>query len=223
MALVAQFTTPVEIFAAGRALIDSPVDTLELERVVPTGDSVVPFVWAWGDDLDAYETRLAEDPNVDAVRGLADADGSRLYRVEWSNDRSDVIRELFELEFTLLSGVCTDDGWTFDFRFQSGDAAAEFRQRLAASDVSYDLARLTRGVGDTPHDSYGLTPEQRDILAVAAEEGYFEEPRGVTLSVIADELDISLSAASGRLRRAHDALVRNTVLGDAPARPSRPD
>lgn len=217
MALVAEFVTPTEAFAAGRAFADCPVNVLELERVVPTDDAVVPFLWAWGDDLDAYETRLAEEVGGDCVHRLADADGGRLYRIEWIDGRSGEILELFEHEFTLLSGVCTDDGWTFEIRFPSSDAAAAFRQELAASSISYDLTKVTKGGSGVTGRSYGLTSEQQEILAVAAEEGYFEEPRQATLADVAAELGISVSAASGRLRRAHGALVGNTVLDDLPA------
>jgi len=222
MALVAEFTAPHETFAAGRAFADCPVDVVELERIVPTDDTVLPFMWAWGDGLDAYEERLAAEPGVDAVHRLATTDGGRLYRVEWRTARSVVIRELFALEFTLLSGVCTDDGWTFEFRFPSGDAAAAFRNELATTGIRYDLRKVTRQVDGVPDPTYGLTTDQHEILTVAAERGYFEEPREATLSDVADELGISTSAASGRLRRAHGVLVRNTVLDEpASGRPTR--
>lgn len=216
MSLVAEVTTPVEVFAAGRAFADCAVESLELERVVPTDTAVVPFLWAWGDGLDAFEGRLAADPGVEGVRPVEETDDGRLYRVEWISDRSSAIRELFEHEFALLSGVCTDAGWTFEIRFPSSDDAAAFRRQLASSDVTFHLTRVEEDAAVAGDRSYGLTADQQEILAVAAEKGYFEEPRRAGLADVAAALDISVSAASGRLRRAHAALVGNTVLSDAP-------
>lgn len=217
MALVAEFTTPTEAFAAGRALADCPVSRVELERVVPTDATLVPYLWAWGDGLREYETRLAADPVVADVDPLDRQDDCALYRVDWSGDRATVVRELFDLDFTLLSGVCTRDGWTFELRFPSRDAAAAFQRQFADSGIPHDLTKVSTQVASHAGGQYGLTAEQREALAVAARSGYFEEPRDATLADLAAELDISLSAASGRLRRASATLVYNTILDDAAA------
>jgi len=222
MTLVVEFTIPLETFAAGRAFADCGIDAVELERVVPTDDALLPFLWTRGDDLDAYEGRLAAEPGVAGVTRLAETDDGRLYRVEWLEDRSSAIRELFEYEFTLLSGVCSEGGWTFEVRFPSSDAAAAFRRALASYRIPYDLTKVTNGATGVTEASYGLTDDQRDILVVAARRGYFEEPRRATLSEVATELGISVSSASGRLRRAQDALVRNTVLDELAASDPRP-
>jgi len=52
-----------------------------------------------------------------------------------------------------------------------------------------------------------LRPEQRRVLELAAEEGYYETPRETTLDEIAAELDWPRSTVSYRLRRAEAALV----------------
>jgi predicted DNA binding protein len=218
MALVAEFTTPTETFAAGRAFDDCPVSRVELERIVPTEATVVPYLWVWGDDHREYETRLAAEPGVTDVQRLDVQDDCGLCRVEWSNDRATVVWELFDLEFTLLSGVCIADGWTFEVRFPSNDAAAVFQRQLAASGIPHDLTKVSTQVASHSGEQYGLTTEQREVLAAAARSGYFEEPRDATLADLADELDISLSAASGRLRRASATLVHNTIFG-GPAAP----
>lgn len=224
MALVAEFTTPIEAFAAGRALAGSPASTVELERIVPTDSSLVPFLWVWGDGLAEYETRLAAESGVDDVRRVVTQDDRALYRVDRDSQRPSTTRKLFDLEFTLLSGVCTGGGWTFEIRFPSSDAAAAFRSRITEIDVPHDLTKLSTEVESDGARSFGLTAEQRETLAAAVRHGYFEEPRDATLSELADELDISLSAASGRLRRASATLVQNTVLSQSmPSRPSSHD
>ncbi|QAU14189.1 bacterio-opsin activator [Halorubrum sp. BOL3-1] len=50
--------------------------------------------------------------------------------------------------------------------------------------------------------------EQREILNVAVERGYFETPREVTLDELADELELPRSTVSYRLRRATAELAK---------------
>jgi predicted DNA binding protein len=54
-----------------------------------------------------------------------------------------------------------------------------------------------------------LTEKQRETLEFALTEGYYERPREVDLGTLADELDISKSAVSQRLRTAETKLITN--------------
>lgn len=49
---------PRDTFVAGRALADTDGLTVELERIIPTGEMVVPYLWVWGEDLRTYEENL---------------------------------------------------------------------------------------------------------------------------------------------------------------------
>ncbi|MFQ3284483.1 MAG: hypothetical protein ACI9TI_001392 [Natronomonas sp.] len=57
----------------------------------------------------------------------------------------------------------------------------------------------------------GFRPEQRDVLVAAAEHGYFETPREVTLEELAGVLDLPRSTVSYRLRRAIAELVETFI------------
>jgi predicted DNA binding protein len=59
--------------------------------------------------------------------------------------------------------------------------------------------------------SRSIRDDQRETLELAAERGYFETPREVTLDDIADELGVPRSTASYRLRRAVSELVSDYV------------
>lgn len=52
-----------------------------------------------------------------------------------------------------------------------------------------------------------IPPRQREFLNTAAEEGYFEIPREVTLEELADEMGITKTTASNHLRKAERELV----------------
>lgn len=52
---------------------------------------------------------------------------------------------------------------------------------------------------------------------LASERGYFDVPRVVTVDELADDLGVSTTSVSERLRRGIDNLVDNTLRVDAPA------
>ncbi|WP_324664463.1 helix-turn-helix domain-containing protein [Haloarcula sediminis] len=56
-------------------------------------------------------------------------------------------------------------------------------------------------------DSVSVRPEQRRVLELAAENGYYETPRQTTLDDLAEQLDWPRSTVSYRLRQAEAALV----------------
>ena len=60
-----------------------------------------------------------------------------------------------------------------------------------------------------PFSSVPMRPEQRRILELAAEEGYYETPRGTTLEELASKLDCPRSTVSYRLRQAEAGLVES--------------
>lgn len=215
MALVAEFTIARETFAVGRALTGTEGLTIELERIVPTDESVVPCYWVWGNDLDRYDENLAFESGVASSEVLARTDGGALYCIEWDDEMSAVVNGLFDLDFTLLSGICTADGWEIEVRFPSTEAAGAFQQHLAERGVPHSLERVSQLADDHRKANGGLTPRQHEALVVAYRTGYFDEPRETDLGELADRLGISPSSASGRLRRGHAALIEEhlAVIG----------
>ncbi len=60
----------------------------------------------------------------------------------------------------------------------------------------------------------GLPDEQRTALQAAVEHGYYETPRRIELSTLAEQLDVPRSTLSYRLRRAEAALATAFVDAD---------
>ncbi|QCC59437.1 helix-turn-helix domain-containing protein [Natrinema thermotolerans] len=60
-----------------------------------------------------------------------------------------------------------------------------------------------------------LTDRQREVLRVAVEEGYYEEPRQVTYGDIAARLDCSAGTVGQHLRRIEARLMSSLISGDA--------
>jgi predicted DNA binding protein len=61
-----------------------------------------------------------------------------------------------------------------------------------------------------------LAEEQREALHAAVEHGYYQTPRAVDLSTLAETLDLPRSTLSYRLRRAEAQLAQQFVANDRP-------
>jgi len=86
--VILEFSIPASEFQLGEALSGSSVQ-LELERIVPTGNTIMPFVWATGDDHDRFAETVRSHPNVRELLALDRVGDSGLYRIEWETPPKD--------------------------------------------------------------------------------------------------------------------------------------
>lgn len=212
-----------EEFALHETFSAVPDLTLECTQLVASGEqTVLPLLWMTTDDHSALRSALAADPSVNAAEELLEADGRRLYRLDWSDDVRLIFRVILDAETVLLGGFGAENRWTFELLFPTREALGRVCDRCQLYEVDYSIDRI-RGFDnhngdDTPRSTrIGLTPEQYEAIATAYKHGYFTVPREITLDELAASLGISHQALSERLRRAHDTLVgeclRNPCLG----------
>lgn len=113
-------------------------------------------------------------------------DGSELWQVGFDNGKQ-ANRALADLdrhnEFTIEERETVDIDALFEVMRNVDSAAAILESIRELSDV------------------------ERETLSVAINEGYFEEPRNVTLESLAGEFDISDTAVSKNMRRAERKLL----------------
>ncbi len=183
--------------------------------------------------IDARPPQLRSDGNVllrfsapadDDLRATLDADDDIRYLHVSQVDGTDSYRCLSKHPCVVHELV--DVGFLVDsMRYRDGTA------RLRGAVVGYDVLQgvmeaAGRTVGitltqvqplqaeeDEPvGPGYMLTPAQEESLRVAVEMGYFDLPRDVTATEVADEMGISKSAFLERLRRAQGSLL-GTLYG----------
>lgn len=81
--------------------------------------------------------------------------------------------------------------------------------RAVGASVSVDwLVNGSGGESTAEIDVSTITDKQQEAMETALEMGYYETPREAALGELADELDISESAASQRLNAAETKLVK---------------
>lgn len=76
--------------------------------------------------------------------------------------------------------------------------------------ASITPARLVKGT-EVSVDLDVLTDKQREAVVLALDSGYYRRPREATLAHLADQLDITKSAVSQRLRTAERKIIKSAM------------
>lgn len=212
MSVIVEFTLDGEEFTLGRVLAGPPRMHVELERIVPTGPSVVPFLWARGENHEAFERRVLESEPVSDLVVLDRLDDEVLYRIEWTDEPHSLLEGIDRTEGVILE-ASADDGWTFRLRFSDHDYLSRFYNYCTDNDIAIHIERsytLTER-SDVKHD-FGLSREQREALVLGLRRGYFATPSRVSLDDLSDELGISQQAMSDRIRRGTERVLTEVLL-----------
>lgn len=219
MATEATFTVPSDQFPLGTVFEQLPGVTVELERIIPAREVVIPYFWVRGTTADDIEGAFTDHPGVAQIDRVDSVEDQYLLRVEWASDYEDVLTVLAAAEISLIEATGTDREWTFDVRGDARSDIATFQSRCRAADIPITLTQLQ---GLTPVETgteAALTDTQQEALVLAYERGYFESPRQVTMAELGEELDISQQAVASRLRRGINHILGNTLSTLSP--PSR--
>lgn len=199
MATEATFTVPSDQFPLGTVFDQLPDVTVELERIIPARDVVIPYFWVRGTEVDNIESAFTGHPGVEEIRLVDSIEDEYLLRVEWALDYDDVLTTLTETEVPLIEASGTNQQWTFGIRGDDRSDIAEFQQRCRELDIPITLSELHALTPVETGTEAALTDTQQEALVLAYERGYFESPREVTLEEIGEELDISQQAVGSRL------------------------
>lgn len=211
MATEASFTVDQPDFPLSAVFENLDGATIELDRVVPTTDAVVPYLWIHGGDAGDLTTDLADDAGIEDVAVVDELDDQFIVRVRWNLDHESVLTAIVETDVVLLSGVGSEERWTFEVRADEQRDLSAFQSYCRAHDVSVDLTQLHELSMVDAGDEYDLTDAQHKVLELAYANGYFDSPRAATQADIAEELGVSRQAVSSRLQRGLRRLVAETV------------
>lgn len=173
--------------------------------------------------LESGLSALQEHPNMFECDLFKKTEGTALIRT--TIDETDAMGTIRDNDGYITGPFRIADGserWEvgFDDRAEADGALAELernneftvesRQSMAADDL-YDLLDNADAAGDLLEGCRSLSAVERETLTVAAEKGYFDQPRGATLQMLADEFDVSDTAVSKNVRRAERKVLRRVV------------
>lgn len=165
-------------------------------------------------DLDRFETGLERDHTIGSFKRVIELGDEAIYRFEYSADATVFSGAITGVDGISLEWVNDGTAWTVRVWLPERQALASLWEYASEHGIEFSLERVTDSTAGGESD-HGVTPNQREAILLALEMGYFEEPRGATMSEVATELGISQPAAGGRLRRGLRRLVVNTLAADA--------
>ena len=213
MSVIVEFSISTEEFVFGSALATVEDMTIELEAIVPTGNRIVPYFWATGQDFQEFEEHVLSDPDIAKLTQLDRVGETALYRTEWTYDVNGLLHGLAETEAVVLEAMTVEDGWYFRVRFPDHDLLGRYYNFCTEREISLHVERVyTLTEASRAGRSLDLTPGQREAIVLAVQRGYFKVPRETDLSEIADELGVSQQAASKRVRRGADKVLQGALL-----------
>lgn len=219
MATIANFRLPVDGLPLGRAIRDDPTVRVELERIVPAEEGILPFFWVWEcADLERFERVVAETRSVRSLEEVTRVENGRLYRARWNADVEGLVHGISKTGGTILDGHGSADGWRIELRFVDHTRIRSFLEYCQDNGVPIELGRVYTDADASNGFHFGLTESQRETIRTAYDRGYFDEPRGVTQAELAAEFDVSQRAISRRIRRGLSTLVESTIASDSNAR-----
>ena len=211
MATEATFTVPSDQFPLGSVFERLPGVTVELERIIPAQDVVVPYFWVRGTEIDDIESAFLDHPGVEAIRLVDSVEDEYLLRVEWTTEYDGVLSTLLETEVPLIEAVGTSQRWTFDIRGDDRRDIASFQERCLELGIPITLTKLHALTPIESEAETALTDPQQEALMLAYERGYFNSPRDVSMESLGDELGISQQAVSSRLRRGISSILGSAL------------
>lgn len=212
MAVLIDLEIDADDFDLGRVTAGDEDIHIKLDRVVPTGNEVMPFFWAEGDDFEAFERRVRNERIVDELEALERVEDQILYKVTWGTDVHNFTRILTESGATILEAH-GNTPWVFKLRFATHSGLRDFHNLCREQDIGFRVNSISTEL--RPADDgvmYRLTARQHETIVTAVQEGYFEVPRRISLQDLSEEFDVSPQAVSERLRRAENEVLRTVLL-----------
>ncbi|WP_226021945.1 helix-turn-helix domain-containing protein [Halomicrobium salinisoli] len=212
MAIEASFTLQQADFPL-TAVFEQLTDvTIELDRVVPTGEAVIPYFWISADDTGKLTTDLSDDIGIEQIKVIDEVEKQMFVRIDWNLSRESILTAIVNTDITLLSGIGTEEQWTFEVRASEQQVLSDFQTYCKDHDIPIELTELHAISSFKSDREFDLTDGQREALVLAYSNGYFDSPREATQADLAAELGITRQAVSSRLQRGTRRLVASALI-----------
>jgi hypothetical protein len=211
MSVIAQLTLESPILRE-TLRAEPDVRLIRVQQSMHGDDPAKLMFWAESPDLEGFEAAAEDDPSVSAVVCLTRSRERTLYRIDVADSCEEQLTypTLVELDIAILHAEGTNDGWNTRLHAPNRRSLQRYIDACREADLSVSMNFLyTRS--DVEAGETGLTDSQREVLALALEEGYFDVPRGTTTHELGDELGVTGQAVSERLRRALRKSVVQTL------------
>ena len=223
MGTIVEAVVPADEFALQETTEALAKSTFQLERVVAQDtEHILPFMWVNNADQDDLEDALRADPTVKEFELVIDLGSKWLYQLNWTDRIETLVGTIVEEDAVLLEAESANTTWELKFLFVEREAISRVREHFESAGTTFDVQRIY-DQREGSLGTRGLTKHQYRTLTLALKHGYYDIPRTTNAKGLASELDISHQALSEQLRRAHRAIVADTVHMSASVLSERSD
>jgi predicted DNA binding protein len=208
-----RLTVPSADFELGQILTTTKHIRIQLARLIPTGDTFVPYFWAETDDYESFEASVRRDDRVATLDRLELYQEKSLYKIEWTNTTDRFIDALTAHDLVIDSAVSGPEEWQFRLRGPDHENFSAFQETLRAAGISSTVDRVWHPL-KSDDDTYGLTAKQEEAVRLAFTHGYFNVPSETNLTKLAAQVDITRQSFSRCLTRGLHQIIHTTVMKD---------
>ncbi|WP_227378231.1 helix-turn-helix domain-containing protein [Haladaptatus halobius] len=177
------------------------------------GTTVFPFLIEY-DDRAELEGILDGDPTVNEYELVDWTNGAGIYYIEHTPQTELISTVVTNVNGLLVHTETKGNGWLIRLLLPDRKALNSIWEYANENEITLDIIEIYSNDDTRTEMSYGLTDEQMIALKTAYDKGYFQEPRDISLSQVADEIGVSSTAMSGRLRRGVRNLIAATISED---------
>lgn len=174
------------------------------------GATVFPFLIEYDDRVEV-EKMLDVDPTVSDYDLVDWTDERGIYYIEHTSETKLISTVVTDVSGFLIHTETKGNGWLVRLLLPDREALSTIWEYANDNDITFAIIEIYGNDDAETEMSYGLTNEQKAALKITYDKGYFREPRDISLREAADEMDLSSTAMSGRLRRGMRNLIAATL------------
>ncbi|MFB6298418.1 MAG: helix-turn-helix domain-containing protein [Salinirussus sp.] len=174
------------------------------------GSTNFPFLIEYADRAE-LEGALDTDPTVAAYELIDWTDDTGIYYIEHTTETKLISTAVTDANGFLLHTKTDGYGWLVRLLLPDRSALNSVWEYADEHGMTLDIMEIYGNEDAGGESSYGLTEEQKAALTIAYDRGYFSEPRQSSLNEVAEEMGLSSTAMSGRLRRGTRNLIAATL------------
>ncbi|SDX80769.1 helix-turn-helix domain-containing protein [Halopenitus persicus] len=197
-----------------RALPDAEIGVVSDTGTDPVHDGHV--FWVEAPDFTAFEEALAADHTVASFTSVTESDPRRTYRIEYTDAATLITPPVSAAGGLVLESRSHRDGWKLRLELQDHETMEELSAFADRNGIRFTVLELRQTEDPAEESAFGLTEPQIEALVNAYRNGYYDDPREITLEGLSELLGISRTAVSGRLRRGSARLIEEVLVDDEP-------
>ena len=161
--------------------------------------------------IEAFERELSADHTVENAQQVSHYEDWPVYSIEFTPDTLLLGSVVTEYNGFALSAYQHDGGRIERWQLPDRKALQSIWEYAKENSFEFSIRNMYNISNNNNSGLVGLTEKQKTTLFYAYKNGYFQKPSEITLEEVADNLGISTTAASGRIKRGVKNIIETYI------------